>query len=129
LVVALARTGTAAAQDDHTTNNFQSGGGGGSSAAAEIVQAYQDAVNQHDLDAAMALFAEDAVLALANVPTFVVGEQVPLMLGPGQPAPFLVVNMTPMTRHAQIRAYHEYLVGVKAQLAFEDCLVDDDTVG
>jgi ketosteroid isomerase-like protein len=129
-VLAGILAGTAVAQDGDADPVWRSDGGGGTAGQVnlEIVEAYQDAVNRGDLEAIMALFAEDAVLTMTNVPVLIAGEQVPLWIGPELRAPFLVVNMDALVGKAQIRAYHDYSVGIDTELQVDNCTVTEGTV-
>jgi hypothetical protein len=68
----------------------------------EQVKAYERAHNGYDVDATMALFAENAVFEL-------VGEDT-------------------LPNLEAIRAMHEYDKGIQAQITFENCLADGLTV-
>lgn len=87
-ILALALiTATAAAQQDITA----------------VVQAYKDAYNSHDIDAVMALFAEDAKLT--------------------------IVGMATLEGKEQIRGWHEYEFALNGEvISTTEVQVEDDTV-
>ena len=67
-----------------------------------LVQAYQEAANQHDLDAIMAMWTDDAV--------------------------FELVGMGKLVGPEQIRAIHDYDAGLHTELNFHNCSADGNTV-
>ena len=67
-----------------------------------LVQTYQEAANNHDLDAIMDMFTDDAE--------------------------FELVGQAKITGHEQLRALHDYDTGLHTELQFYNCVAAENTV-